>query len=96
MSSRRENRALRPRSDRQILADDYIMGLLRAVEARQVSRASRSAAAAFLLGDMPVMMKNLAREDLVYAPISGSPTLATRGARLLSVARGELPLPQVD
>jgi hypothetical protein len=93
MSSRRVNRGPEPRSDREILADDFDMALLRAVEAGQVARVSGSAVAAYLLGDQPVALKHLAREDLLYAPIGGPPVLAARGRRLLAVARGELPSP---
>lgn len=91
MSSRRADRGPAPRSDREILADDFDTTLLRAVEAGQVARASGSAVAAYLLGGRPVALKHLAREDLLYAPIGGPPVLAPRGRRILSVARGELP-----
>lgn len=93
MSSRRVHRGPAPRSDREILADDFDMALLCAVEAGQVSRASGSAVAAYLLGGQPVGLKHLAREDLLYAPIGGPPVLAARDRRLLAVARGEPPSP---
>jgi hypothetical protein len=93
MSSRRANRGPAPRSDREILADDFDMMLLRAVEAGQVARASGSAVATYLLGGQPVALKHLSREDLLYAPIGGPPVLAARGRRLLAAARGELPWP---
>lgn len=38
-------------------------------------------------------LKRLAREDLLFAPISGWPLLQARGARLFAVLRGEIPLP---
>src|SRR3954465_6790535 len=93
MSSMHPYRGPAPRGDREILADNFDMALLRAVEAGQVIRASRSAVAAYLLGGQPVALKHLAREDLLYAPIGGPPVLAARGRRLLAVARGELPSP---
>jgi hypothetical protein len=96
MSSRREGRGLPPRSDQQVLASDYDMFLLAAVAAGAVIRPSASATALFVLEDSPVDMRRLAREDLVFAPISGAPTLQARGARLLAIARGELPTPSDD
>jgi hypothetical protein len=96
MSSRREGRGLPPRSDLQVLANDYDMRLLAAVAAGAVIRPSTSATAPFLLEDSPVDLRRLAREDLLFAPISGVPTLQARGARLLAIARGELPTPLDD
>ena len=93
MSSRREGRGPAPRGDRELLADEWTMALLAAVERRLVGRSRPGAAAPFLLGEEPVPMRLLAREGLVHAPIAGPPTLAPRGARLLGVARGELPTP---
>jgi hypothetical protein len=87
------NRGPTPRSDREILADDFDMALLRAVESGQVVRASGSAVAGYLLGGQTVALKHLVREDLLYAPIGGAPILATRGRRLLAFARRELPSP---
>jgi hypothetical protein len=96
MSSRREGRGLPPRGDGEILANEYDMQLLAAVEAGIVSRSSTSVAARFLLDNVPIDLRRLAREDLVFAPISGLPTLQARGARLLATARGELPTPFDD
>jgi hypothetical protein len=96
MSSRREGRGLPPRSDLQVLANQYDMKLLAAVAAGTVIRPSTSAAAPFLLDDSPVDLRRLAREDLVFAPISGIPKLQARGDRLLAIARGELPTPLDD
>jgi hypothetical protein len=93
MSSRRAHRGPAPRSDLEILADDFDVAMLRAVEAGHVVRASGSAVATYLLGGQPVALKHLAREDLLYAPIGGPPVLAARGRRLLAVTRGELPSP---
>ena len=72
------------------------MLLLEAVAAGGVVRPSTSATAPFLLEDSPVDLRRLAREDLVFAPISGVPKLQARGARLLAIARGELPTPLED
>jgi hypothetical protein len=96
MSSRREGRGLPPRSDVQVLANEYDMLLLEAVAAGAVVRPSTSATAPFLLEDSPVDLRRLAREDLVFAPISGVPKLQARGARLLAIAHGELPPPLED
>jgi hypothetical protein len=96
VSSRREHRGLPLRTDRQILASEQDMLLLAAVAAGAVTRSSSSATAAFLLDDTPVQLRRLAQEELLFAPISGLPTLQPRGARLLAVQRGELPMPMGD
>jgi hypothetical protein len=50
------------------------MLLLAAVATGAVIRPSTSAAAPFLLEESPVDLRRLAREDLVFAPISGYPS----------------------
>lgn len=93
MGSRREGRGLAPRSDTEILANEHDMQLIAAVAAGAITRASTHVNAAFLIDDVPVQLQRLAREDLLYAPISGSPTLQPRGERLLAIGRGEPPSP---
>jgi hypothetical protein len=95
MGQRREGRALPARSDRQIIGHEHTMALLEAVASGRITRSGAAANAAFLLDDMPVALRALAREDLIFAPFGGSvpPSLASRGARLLAVWRGELPMP---
>jgi hypothetical protein len=78
------------------LANEYDMLLLTAVATGAVIKPSTSATAPFLLQDSPLDLRRLAREDLVFAPISGVPKLQARGARLLAIARGELPTPLDD
>jgi hypothetical protein len=92
---RREHRGAAPRTDAELLADDHVMGLLEAVAAGRVIRPSSSATARFLVDGMPVELRVLARQDLLYAPMGGAvpPTLAPRGQRLLAAWRGELPAP---
>lgn len=58
-----------------------------------ITRAGATISAAFVLDDAPVQLKRLAREDLLFAPISGLPTLRPRGERLLAIRRGERPSP---
>lgn len=72
------------------------MLLLQAVAAGRIARDRAGAGAAFVLHGDVVPLRALAREDLIYAPIAGPPTLAPRGARLLAAWRGEeaLPLPE--
>ena len=69
------------------------MQLLAAVAAGQITRASTHINAAFLLDGAAVQLNRLAREDLLYAPISGPPTLQPRGKRLLATRWGEPPSP---
>lgn len=96
MSQRRATRGLPPRSDREIVDHEDTMLLLQAVAAGRVSRASTAANAAFTLHGHIVGLRSLAREDLVFAPIGGLPTLAPRGARLLAAWRGEATLPPAE
>lgn len=96
MSSRREGRGPRPRSDLQVLANEYDMQLVAGVASGAVIRPSTSVSAPFLFEDSPVDLRRLAREDLVFAPISGAPALQARGARLLAIARGDLRTPLDD
>jgi hypothetical protein len=93
MSSRREGRGPAPRTDAQILATDHDMQLLAAVAAGAITRASTVVNAPFLLDGTPVQLRRLAREDLVYAPISGPPSLQPRGRRLLAIKHREYPTP---
>jgi hypothetical protein len=72
------------------------MLLLAAVATGAVIRPSTSVSAPFIFEGSPVDLRRLAREDLVFAPISGAPALQARGARLLAIARGELPTPLGD
>jgi hypothetical protein len=92
MGQRRENRGPESRTDLQIL-DSPDMEVLRAIEARVLTRQRSGASPVFLLGEMPVMLRRLEREDLCTAPIAGLPVLQARGRRLLQVERGELPRP---
>ncbi|PZS32203.1 MAG: hypothetical protein DLM61_07350 [Pseudonocardiales bacterium] len=74
---------------------DPVLPRIRAVAAGRVVRggdALRSVSAPHLLGDRPVRMalRRLAREDLVFVPISGPPAIAPRGRRLLELADGEV------
>jgi hypothetical protein len=97
MGDRRAHRGPAGRTDAQILASGD-MALLAAVAAGRVSRQSGGLNAPYLLAidSLRMDLRRLAREELVYAPISGSPTLQPRGERLLLVARGELPAPIED
>jgi hypothetical protein len=67
------------------------MQLLAAIADGAISRPSSAVNAPFLLDDTPVQLKRLAREDLIYAPISGMPSLQPRGRRLLAIMHGEIP-----
>lgn len=83
------------RRDADVLATETDIALIRAVAAGRVvrgSNASRSVAAPHLLDDQPVRLelRRLAREDLVFVPISGPPVIAPRGRRLLEIANGEV------
>ena len=95
MSERRSNRGLPPRTDQQILDHPSDMWVLACVAAGRVTRVSTHLNSGYLLDGDPltVDLKRLAREDLLWAPISSPPTIAPRGARLLSMAWGELPAP---
>lgn len=92
MSERRAHRGLPPRTDQQILDNPRDMALLAAVAAGRVSRVGSRVNAPYLLDGDPlwVDMKRLAREDLIYAPISGPPSLQSRGVRLLQMKREDL------
>lgn len=80
------------------MSHDFDMVLIAAVAAGRVTRESTRVNAPFLLDGDPLWtdLKRLSREDLLFAPISGSPTLQPRGVRLLAVARGELPMPPAE
>jgi hypothetical protein len=98
MSERRAHRGPQPRTDRQILQHADDMALLGMVAAGRVTRAGTHLNAPYLVDSDPLWtdLKRLAREDLLFAPISGPPTLRPRGVRLLAVAWGELPMPPAD
>ena len=93
MSSSQEARGPAPRSDGQILTHHRDMQLLAAVAAAAITRASTVVNAAFLLDGTRVELKRLAREELIYAPISGMPSLQPRGRRLLAIMHGEIATP---
>jgi hypothetical protein len=93
MAHRRDNRGSAARTDRDIVQHEDTMLLLQAVAAGRISRDRPGAGAAFVLHGDVVPLRALAREDLIYAPIAGPPTLAPRGARLLAAWRGEEPWP---
>lgn len=96
MSHRRSNRGWQEwRRDADVLANELDIALIRAVAAGRVIRggdAPRSISAPHLLDDRPVRMelRRLAREDLVFVPISAPPVIAPRGRRLLEIANGEV------
>jgi hypothetical protein len=69
------------------------MELLRAIEAGELTRARPGASPVFMLGEIPVTLRRLEREDLCTSPIGGLPVLQDRGRRLLQVLRGKLPRP---
>lgn len=80
MSSRHQGCRPAPRTDSQILANDHDMQLLAAIADGAITRASTVTDAAVLLDGTRVELKRLARAHLIYAPISGTPTLQARGA----------------
>ena len=98
MGERRAHRGPAPRSDAQILAHPEDMALVALVSAGRVTRQSTRVNAPYTIDGDPLRMdlRRLARDELIYAPISGPPTLQPRGERLLQVMRGELPWPQGD
>jgi hypothetical protein len=87
-------------SDRDILARDDDIELLRAVANGTIRRAIAGSATStstsifaghYLEGEhVRLQLQRLAREDLIAMPISGPPSLAPRGRRLLQHANGEL------
>jgi hypothetical protein len=83
------------RSDSEVLARHDDIALLRAVQAGEVVRGadghSTSINAPHLWKGSVVslVISRLAREDLLFANISGPPVLAPRGRRLLAVANSE-------
>lgn len=95
MGDRRQGRGPWRRTDKELVTNDAVMLLLDAVAAGRVTRQGTRANAPFLLGEVRVELRSLARDDLVYAPFGGAapPALAPRGQRLLAAWRGELPLP---
>lgn len=92
MGHRRTIRGLRPRTDLEIL-DSSDIDVLRAIEAGEVSRPGKGVAPVFMVAEVLINLKNLAREDLCTSPIGGLPVLEPRGRRLLQVEHGELPRP---
>lgn len=74
------------RSDEQIKADDRVVSLLAAVTLGQVTRESSAVGAPYFLDGEPanrLHLRWLADDDLIDLPISGPPTVAPRGVRLL-------------
>jgi hypothetical protein len=84
------------RSDARIAANKPDVALLRAVEAGRVVRGSGADTSIFaphFLDGEPVrlQLRWLAGEQLMEMPISGPPTIAPRGERVLSLAAEGIP-----
>ena len=86
-------------SDRDILARPDDIELLRAVANGTIRRGLGGSetsifASHYLDGELVRMqLRRMAREDLIVMPISGPPSLAPRGRRLLEYANGEVATP---
>jgi hypothetical protein len=82
-------------TERELLARPDDLALLRAVAAGRVVRGEQggetSVFSAHYFDGMLVRLelRRLAAQELINMPISGVPTLAPRGWRLLSTANGE-------
>lgn len=82
-------------SDRELLERPEDLALLRAVAAGRVLRGEQGGetsvfSAHYFDGRLVRMeLRRLAAQELINMPISGAPTLAPRGWRLLSAANGE-------
>jgi hypothetical protein len=88
----RSSRGGSRRTDAELLATEHVMWLLRAVAAGLVIRGGggeTSLFAPYMLHDVNVRFElvGLNRQDLIRMPISGPPTLAPRGERLLAMDR---------
>lgn len=82
-------------TDRELLARPEDLALLRAVAAGRVVRGEHGGetsvfSAHYFDGTLVRMeLRRLVAQELINMPISGSPTLAPRGWRLLLTANGE-------
>lgn len=91
----RSTRRVRWLSDREVLDRPDDLYLMRAVAAGRVARGVRGGETSpfpghYLDGQLVRMeLRHLAEHELISMPISGPPTLAPRGWRLLAAANGE-------
>lgn len=82
-------------TDRELLERPEDLTLLRAIAAGRVIRGEHGGetsvfSAHYFDGTLVRMeLRRLAAQELINMPISGPPTLAPRGRRLLSTANGE-------
>ncbi|PZS30756.1 MAG: hypothetical protein DLM61_10010 [Pseudonocardiales bacterium] len=95
-------RPVRIRTDLEILARSDDLELLRAVQKGRVLRGPTGDDTAIMAGhyldgdSIRLQLRWLVRDELIVMPISGPPSLAPRGRRLLTVANGEIAAPAPD
>lgn len=95
-------RPIRIRTDLEILARPDDVELLRAVQSGRVLRGLSGGETAimarhYLDGEsIRFQLRWLVRDELIVMTISGPPSLAPRGRRLLAVANGEIAPPAPD
>lgn len=95
-------RPVRIRTDLEILARSDEVELLRAVQHGRVLRGPAGGDTAIMAGhyldgdSIRLQLRWLVRDELIVMPISGPPSLAPRGRRLLAIANGEIPAPAPD